>query len=58
MEFLNKVIDFLKSDIGSIIATCVVFGFVCFVLYKILIGILNRVSARVNPNSLHWNILK
>ena len=24
MEFLNKVIDFLKSDIGSIIATCVV----------------------------------
>lgn len=58
MDFLNKILDFLKSDIGSIIATCVIFGFICFVIYKILIGILNRVSARVNPNSLHWNILK
>ena len=58
MDFLNKIFDFLKSDIGSVIATCVVFGFICFVVYKILIGILNRVSARVNPNSLHWNILK
>ena len=58
MEFLNKVLEFLKSDIGSIIATCVVFGFVCFVIYKILIGVLNKVSAKVNPNSLHWNILK
>ena len=58
MEFLNKVLEFFKSDIGSIIVTCVVFGFVCFVLYKILIGVLNRVSAKVNPNSLHWNILK
>lgn len=58
MDILNKILEFLKSDIGSIIATCVIFGFVCFVLYKILIGILNRVSARVNPNSLHWNILK
>lgn len=58
MDFLNKILDFLKSDIGSIIATCVIFGFIYFVIYKILIGILNRVSARVNPNSLHWNILK
>lgn len=58
MDFLNKIFDFLKSDIGSVIATCVVFGFICFVVYKILIGILNRVSAKVNPNSLHWNILK
>lgn len=58
MDILNKILEFLKSDIGSVIATCVIFGFVCFVLYKILIGILNRVSARVNPNSLHWNILK
>lgn len=58
MDFLNKILDFLKSDIGSIIATCVIFGFICFVLYKILIGILNRVSKKVNPNSLHWNILK
>ena len=58
MDILNKILEFLKSDIGSIITTCVVFGFVCFVLYKILICILNRVSARINPNSLHWNILK
>ena len=46
MEFINKVLEFLKSDIGSIIATCVVFGFVCFVfsLKKVFFYILNNLQ--------------
>lgn len=55
---IEKITEFYQTGIGQFVIVSLVFGLSCFVGYKIVSGIINKISKKINPSSLHWNILK
>ncbi len=50
--------DFAASEIGRVIITLVIALVVALVGNKISLTIVNKISKRIEPNALHWKIVK
>ena len=55
---IEKFTEFYGTDLGQFVTVAVIFGLICFIGYKIVSVIIKRISQRINPSSLHWNILQ
>ena len=50
--------NFYESEIGSAIISILLLGFACFILYRFIMFFVNRLSKKIDPNGLHWKLIK
>lgn len=55
---MDTLITLANSPLGSTILALLLFGSLSFIGVKVTLIIINNISTRVDPNALHWNLLK
>lgn len=55
---MHIISDFASSDIGHVIITLAVALIVVLVGNKISLTVINKISKRIEPNALHWKLVK
>ncbi len=55
---MHIISDFAASDIGHVIITLAIALIVVLVGNKISLTVINKISKRIEPNALHWKLVK
>lgn len=55
---METFITVANSPLGKTILALLIFGGISFIGVRITLLVINNISKRVDPNALHWNLLK
>lgn len=55
---MEMIKNFYESEIGSAIISILLLSLACFILYRFIMFFVNRLSKKIDPNGLHWKLIK